>query len=123
MTKTLVVDDEEAIRNSVAEILEYEGFEVMQAENGQVALRLIETHPFDLMLIDLIMPVTEGIETIRVVHRKMPDFRIIAMSGGGRVSADNYLQIAAQFGACATLAKPFDRAQILAVVQQTLGRS
>jgi DNA-binding NtrC family response regulator len=69
------------------------------------------------------MPVTEGIETIRVVHRKMPDFRIIAMSGGGRVSADNYLQIAAQFGACATLAKPFDRAQILAVVQQTLGRS
>jgi CheY-like chemotaxis protein len=123
MTKILVVDDEEAIRNSVAEILEYEGFEVMQAENGQVALRLIETHPFDLMLIDLIMPVTEGIETIRVVHRKMPDFRIIAMSGGGRVSADNYLQIAAQFGACATLAKPFDRAQILAVVQQTLGRS
>ena len=120
MTKILVVDDEEAIRNTVAEILEYEGFEVLQAENGQVALRLLESNRFDLMLIDLIMPVTEGIETIRIVHRKMPDFKMIAMSGGGRVSPDNYLQIAVQFGALATLAKPFDRAQILAVVYQTL---
>ncbi len=123
MTKILVVDDEEAIRNSVAEILEYEGFEVVQAENGQVALRLLDSDAFDLMLVDLIMPVTEGIETIRIVHRKMPNFKIIAMSGGGRVNPDNYLQIAAQFGACATLAKPFDRAEILAVVHHTLGKS
>ena len=121
--RILVVDDEEAIRNSVAEILEYEGYEVVQAADGQQAIRSLENLSFDLMLIDLIMPVTEGIETIRIVHKKYPDFKIIAMSGGGRVSPDNYLQIAAQFGANATIAKPFDREQLLEVILHTIGKS
>jgi len=120
MSKILVVDDEEAIRISVTEILEYEQFEVVQAENGREAVKRLETETFDLMLIDLIMPVTEGIETIRIVHKKYPNFKIIAMSGGGRVNPDNYLQIAAQFGANATIAKPFDREQLLAVIDETL---
>lgn len=120
MSKILVVDDEEAIRISVTEILEYEQFEVVQAENGREAVKRLETETFDLMLIDLIMPVTEGIETIRIVHKKYPNFKIIAMTGGGRVNPDNYLQIAAQFGANATIAKPFDREQLLAVIDETL---
>jgi YesN/AraC family two-component response regulator len=60
-----------------------------------------------LVMTDIIMPDMEGIETILGLRRSHPRLRIIAMSGGGRGSAHDYLLVAQQLGATRVLAKPF----------------
>ena len=61
----------------------------------------------DLVIIDIIMPEKEGIETNRMMRHHNPDAKIIAISGGGRIGSTDFLQIAHLVGACETLAEPF----------------
>ena len=63
----------------------------------------------DLVITDLIMPEKEGIETINELRLDFPDIKIIAISGGGNIGADNYLSLAKNLGADMTLSKPFTR--------------
>jgi DNA-binding NtrC family response regulator len=72
---------------------------------------------------DIIMPEQEGIETIGAVRRLYPAVRVIAMSGGGRVSATDYLQTALAMGATAVIAKPFTSDEMEALVERVLGSS
>lgn len=104
--KILVIDDEQMIRDSFKIRLEFEGHEVMVAEDGFEAMKLVETNTFDFVISDIIMPEKEGIETIREIHTKYPNIRIIAISGGGKISPENYLNIAKKMGAETAFKKP-----------------
>ncbi len=66
------------------------------------------------------MPEKEGLETIREMKRLRSDLKIIAMSGGGKVSSDNYLNTAKIFGATKILTKPFTQKQMVSAVQELL---
>jgi len=70
----------------------------------------------------VIMPDKEGLETICEIRREWPDARIIAMSGGGRTSPDNYLKMARTMGAAEVLSKPFSNQDLLAAIEGVLGR-
>ncbi len=122
MARILVVDDDEQIRFMLRIILEREGYEVTDAPNGKWALALLVDAPADLVIIDIIMPVKEGIQTIIELRRDYPDLKIIAISGGGYVSAQQYLDSAVEFGADCTLAKPIPRADLLKAVRELLSR-
>jgi CheY-like chemotaxis protein len=118
--RILLVDDNDAIRTVLRRLLARSGFDVVEARNGVEALAAHRAQPADIVVTDLIMPEKEGLETILELRRMQPRLRIIAMSGGGRVRAQDYLKLAAALGASRTLAKPFSEAELLKAIQDLL---
>ena len=121
MAKILVIDDEPHILLMVKKMLERAGYEVDLASNGSEGLRLFEGVDPDLVITDIIMPEKEGLETIREMRRRNKELKIIAMSGGGKISADNYLETAKIFGAARLIEKPFSQKVLMSYVEELLG--
>jgi len=121
MQKILIIDDDHHILLMIKKMLERAGFEVELASNGNDGLDLFKSLQVDLVITDIIMPEKEGLETIREMKRLRSDLKIIAMSGGGKVSSDNYLNTARIFGASKILTKPFSQKQMVSAVQELLG--
>ena len=122
MARLLLIDDDEVFRPMLRENLEQMGHTVTEARNGKEGLAQYALDPADLVFTDLIMPEKEGIETIMELKRKWPGARIIAMSGGGRVGASNYLGTAQKLGAAHVLAKPFSNDELIAAIDKVLPR-
>jgi len=120
MANILLVDDNIPFIKSQSEFLRYTGHTVSTAGNGKEAMDLVANNDFDIIITDLVMPEKEGIETIMELSRTAPNIKIIAMSGGGRVNATDYLTIARRVGASDTLAKPFSGDELLAAVSHVL---
>jgi len=120
MALILIIDDEQDIREMLSQILIRNGYEVMEASNGKEGLKLLDKHPFDMIITDLIMPEKEGIETIIETKFKFPQLKIIAISGGGRVGPHNYLKIAKSLGAHRVFDKPFDLREIMDAIRELL---
>ena len=114
----LVIDDESALREILSQVLTDAGYRVVCAENGKEASRALATSAFDVVLTDVIMPEKDGMQVISEVRKKFPEVRIIAMSGGGHVSRDQYLKIAKGLGAHAILEKPFANQKLLDTIQE-----
>ena len=115
----LVVDDNENNRDIVSRLLEREGYEVSTAENGAQALERIKTQPPDLVLLDVMMPVMDGIEACKRL-KDDPDTRlipIVIMTALGQVE-DRVRAI--QAGADDFLTKPVNRDELLARIQTSL---
>jgi len=116
----LVIDDDENIRLLLRAILEPEGYQVVEAPDGDKGVKAYQKNPTDLVITDLIMPGKEGIETIRDLRREFPNVKIIAVSGGGRIGPDSYLKMAKGVGALCTLSKPIDRSGLLNAVKEVM---
>ncbi len=123
MARVLLIDDEMPFRQTIAKFLTRAGYEVVEAENGQLGLRAFEQSKFDAIVTDIIMPDIEGLELIRTVRSIDPNIPVVAMSGGGRVSGMQPLKVAKILGASAVLYKPFERAQLLEAMAAALGRA
>ncbi len=122
MSRILLVDDDDPLRSILRVTLAKMGHDVVEARNGKEALRLCHEERPDIVLTDLVMPEKEGIEMIGALRRFHPDVKIIAMSGGGRGSAWDYLKIAKHMGATITLAKPFSNEAIARAIAQVSGK-
>ena len=85
MTRVLVADDEEGIRSFVAESLELEGHEVLQAADGASALAMLEAAAFDVLVTDLKMPGLDGMELVRRLRASQPDLAIVVLTAHGTV--------------------------------------
>ncbi len=113
----LVVDDDPDLLEAVCDILEVEGYRVSRARNGREALeRVAETRP-DLILLDLMMPVMDGLafaRELRVREERAPVPVVV-------ISADGNPDHAAGVGARGFLAKPFDLEALLAMVASAAG--
>jgi CheY-like chemotaxis protein len=120
MSRILIVDDDDSFRKMLVLTVQKFGHHVIAAVNSKEALKLHAAEPFDLVITDLIMPDKEGLETIMELRRKEPGLRIIAMSGGGRINATDFLRIAKAFGADRTFTKPFLSAELAAAIDELL---
>lgn len=120
--KILIVDDEAPMRFVIEHLLNSEGYDVSTAPNGEAAIEIASNEQFDLIMIDLIMPRKDGIETILLLRESQPQTKIIAMSGGWNGGGDSYLRLAVKIGASQTLAKPFDRATLLNAIEKEIGK-
>lgn len=118
MKRILVIDDDDQIRRLISAMLEREGYEVDQLSDGLNAYQQYALQPYDVVITDIIMPEKEGLETIMELRRDFPDSRIIAISGGGRISPTDCLAMAKRLGVAYTFSKPFERAQLLGAVKQ-----
>ena len=79
----LVVDDEEAARQSLADILRLEGYQVKTAANGEAAVKAIEADEYDVMLLDIKMPGMSGIEVLKVATEMRPESQVIMLTAHG----------------------------------------
>ena len=104
MAKILLVDDEEAVRQSLANLMESEGHRVTTAACGREALRSQKQCPADLLITDLMMPGESGYETIMKFRQKWRNLPILAISGRGEL-----LPTALNFGATHTFQNRFNR--------------
>jgi DNA-binding NtrC family response regulator len=123
MKKILVVDDEDAIRSMICVVLKADDREFVEAANGTEAKHLIESSSFDLVISDVIMPDCDGIELVMSIRQKRPDLPVIIMSGGGRVQAAHYLNLAEKLGAARVFEKPFDTTALRTAVSDLLGEA
>ena len=123
MPKVLIIDDDEALRRLLLLLLPRLGYEAVAEPDGVAGLRRVGEWEPDVVITDLIMPEKEGVETIMELRRLHPEIKIIAMSGGGRGSSIDYLQIAKRCGAHRTLAKPFEREEIKTALAEVLATS
>lgn len=121
MARILIIDDDDQVRKMLRLTLNAAGFDVIEAQDGTVALKLFYQNPLvDLVITDLIMPEKEGIETIMEIRRNFPKVPIIAISGGGRIDPSDYLSLAKKLGAQITLEKPFSRQDIIDAVNELI---
>jgi CheY-like chemotaxis protein len=106
-TRVLIVDDNADMRESLKLLLHCIGFTAEVAADGQQALEAQRRQAAQVLITDIFMPGKEGMETIEAFRREWPGIKIVAMSGGGAVAQRDYLRIAIDIGADATLRKPF----------------
>jgi len=120
MDTILIIDDSDTYRTILRKILEQNGYKVIEASDGAKGISIYRENPTDLIITDIIMPEKEGIETIRELTKEFSNIKIIAISGGGRIGAEDYLHIAKMLGAQRTLTKPIKRDKLINVVEELL---
>ncbi len=121
MPSVLVVDDEEQIRKLIRDTLEQAGYEVTEAQDGKEGLKAYRQRPADLVIMDILMPDQDGLESIMTLRREFPSAKIIAITGGSdMIGILNFLDVAKMLGARRTLQKPFEMKTLLDVAQAEL---
>jgi DNA-binding NtrC family response regulator len=118
--RILIIDDEEIVRTSCRRILEPEGYAVKTADQGSHGLAILESHPIDLVLTDLMMPDIDGIEVLRSIKEKWPETEVIIMTGYGTVKT---AVRAMKIGVFDYLEKPFTPADLLSLTGKALRRN
>ncbi|MDP3370436.1 MAG: response regulator [Brevundimonas sp.] len=106
MAVIVIVDDDPTVRLIATELLRPDDHVVVEAQDGDEALKVIASMAVDLVVLDMLMPNKDGLETIVELRRNHPHIRILAISSGGRVGADQLLRTAMMLGADDTLVKP-----------------
>ncbi len=118
----MIVDDDPVLRLVASEMLSQHGYTVTEAEDGEVALKLLAENRADLIVVDMLMPNKEGIETIQEIKRRWPHTRVVAISGGGKGLDTGYLlSVAKALGADAVYEKPLRASGFLDMVRETMG--
>ena len=120
MTRILVMDDDRAFRGALRAMLEGAGYEVLEAADGAAGVRVYRERGADLVLVDIYMPVMDGLEVIPALRAEVPRPRLVAMSGGGRTGGTDILAMAIALGAERTLRKPFTPRELLDAVRGDL---
>ena len=123
MAKILVIEDDEIVRGVIRRVLQSKGFDVLEASDGKQGVDVFREKSADLVITDIVMPNKEGLETIRDLRRLDPQVKIIAISGGGRNTPDDYLDVAEKFGAMRTFEKPFEWDDLIQAITELLGKS
>jgi len=114
-TEILIIDDEKAVRESLQDILELEGYEAKSVTSGEEALELLNEERFDLILLDLKMKGIDGVEVMHQTNLLYPSTKIIVLTGHG--SLESAID-AVRIGAHDYLLKPFETENILESIEQ-----
>ena len=120
MSRLLVIDDEDVIRNLMLEILESAGHEVVEAETAERALTLLEESEFDLVVSDVIMPGLSGLDLLGAVRTHRASLPVVLVTGAG--TYDTLSQALAR-GAAGLVTKPFAHADLQNAVADALERA
>jgi len=120
MAKILVIDDEQSIRNSLREVLEYENFKVDEAEDGMKGMSMLKAEEYDAILCDIKMPKMDGIDVLDLALEAKPDSNFIMISGHGNI--DTAVE-AIKKGAFDYISKPLDLNRLLVTVRNAVDRN
>lgn len=119
MPRILIIDDEESIRGTLKDILEYEGYEVDTAGDGEEGLKMIREIEYDVVLCDVKMPKKNGIEVLEIATKNNPEIQFVMISGHADV--DTAVE-ATKKGAYDFIQKPPDLNRLLLAVRNALDK-
>ncbi|MBK9792032.1 MAG: sigma-54-dependent Fis family transcriptional regulator [Sphingobacteriales bacterium] len=119
MPKILIVDDEKAIRRTLKEILEYEKYDIEEAEDGEIGLEKIEKNNYDVVILDIKMPKKDGLEVLTEMQQKGIDTPVIVLSGHGNIET---AVEAVKKGAFDYIPKPPDLNRLLITVRNAMDK-
>ncbi len=120
MAKILIVDDDRSIRRTLKDILEFEKYEVDEAEDGLSCIVKVKQDKFDIIILDIKMPKMDGMDAIDRLQELCPDIPVIMISGHGDI--DTAVE-AVKKGAFDFLSKPPDLNRLLITVRNALDKS
>ncbi|MCK4404633.1 MAG: response regulator [candidate division Zixibacteria bacterium] len=112
--KILVADDDPIIRKLLFEVLTHDGHQVIVRENGFEALKEAQKQPFDLVFLDVHMPIMNGLETLISIRNQFPGMAVAMMDS----YPDQLVRQAQREGALTCIHKPFDLKEIREVVEE-----
>ena len=119
MKKILIIDDERSIRRALREILEFEEYDVFEAENGREGLDLLKANQYDLVFCDIKMPLLDGMEVLEAVKKTENETPFIMISGHGTIET---AVEAIRKGAFDFIEKPLDLNRILVTLRNAKER-
>ncbi|MFO7601085.1 MAG: response regulator [Candidatus Desulfacyla sp.] len=117
--KVLVVDDEEEFVDALAQRLEVRGFTVMTAFSGDDALTVVRDKPVDVVILDVLMPGKDGLQTLREIKQLKPLVEVIMLTGHATVETGIE---GMKLGAYDYLMKPTDTEDLVAKINKAYGR-
>jgi CheY-like chemotaxis protein len=123
MANILIADDDPILRLTVGEFLGAVGHTVLEAADGREAMDLIAAAAVDLLIVDMLMPNVDGLETIMELRKAGSKIPIVAISSGGRMDRSILLRPAVLFGADVTLSKPLLRDTLVSTVEASLTKA
>lgn len=117
MGKILVIDDERSIRNTLKDVLEYEGYGVELAESGREGVAKCSDCRFDAVMCDIKMPEIDGVEVLNIIKTSYPNLPVLMISGHGNINtAVNCIK----HGACDFIEKPIDLNKLIAAIKSAI---
>jgi CheY-like chemotaxis protein len=119
----LLIEDDPQVRKLFRKKMEGRGYEIIEASNGKEGIDRYREKPSDLVITDIVMPEKEGLETISELRKIAPSVRIIAISGGGRIRPEPYLDTASHLGADRIFSKPLDWPEMHKAIEELLKES
>ena len=120
MAKILLIDDMVSVRAAIKSILVREGHDVVEAEDGQQGISIAQKNSLDLVITDIMMPVSDGVDVILTLKNHFKSLPVIAMSGGSsQIPADAALMVARE-KADVCLTKPFENEELLQALDRLL---
>ena len=122
MAIILIVDDDPTVRLIASELLRGDDHAIVEAEDGDEALRIVGAMAVDLVVLDMLMPNKDGLETIVELRKRQPDIRILAISSGGVMDRSLLLRTAMAIGADESLQKPLRLETFADTVTRLLAR-
>jgi CheY-like chemotaxis protein len=120
VARVLVADDNADTRDALSLILRTAGHEVVGAADGEQAVDLYRAQPFDVLVLDLLMPKRDGFETLRLLKAEYPSLRTLVISGAWRVGGRDALSYARELGATVAILKPAEPNLVVRAVQELL---
>ena len=123
MARIIIIDDDRDVRHPLRLALENAGHDVLEAQSGTEGMRFWKDRGADLVITDVHMPETDGLEVVRELTALNPAVKIIAISGGDSTRNFNALSDAKLFGALRTIPKPFRHAELLSAIDELLGKA
>lgn len=118
--RLLIVDDSTVMRMTVSSILKETGYEVIEAENGQVAFDKAMQTSIDLIICDVNMPVMDGLTFARKI-KEQPQYRFVPIIMLTTVTGQSEMEAGKAAGVKAWMVKPFEKAKLLGAVAKLLG--
>ena len=119
MPSVLIVDDEEAIRRLIRSTLEQAGYHVREAADGKAGLSHYRQSPADLVIMDILMPDQDGLESILTLRREFPEARIVMVTSHGQ---EKMVIDALKAGAKGYVLKPFDGQKLNEAIEKACKR-
>jgi len=122
LPRALVIDDDVNFLKLIKTVLGLQRFEVLTAMDGRRGMAIFRAHSPDIAIVDVLMPVQDGIETIMAMRRERPYASILAISAGGHIAASHYLTAAVKLGANMAIEKPLNFKKFLVALRTLLAR-
>lgn len=125
MTRVLVIDDDRSVSAAIQMMLSGQGCDTVIARDAHAGIEAFEASSFDVVMIDIFMPGTDGLKAIKDLRARAPAVPIVAMSGfrfrGSMGPGADVLGMAAELGATSCLRKPFASQQLMAAINSGHG--